>query len=137
MHRLTSVPEDQLLDYEPFAAITLEQLRDYAQASGDHNPIHLDEEQARAAGLPQVIAHGMLIASLLYMRAQSELSRRGLSDYQFVASQTRFRAMVFIGDIPHIGGRLSWRNPHGLRLELQVRNQTHQITTTARLEFRR
>ncbi len=32
----------------------------YAGASGDFNPIHWDDELARAAGLPGVIAHGML-----------------------------------------------------------------------------
>lgn len=31
----------------------------YAEASGDHNPIHLSEEVARAAGLPGVINHGL------------------------------------------------------------------------------
>jgi acyl dehydratase len=32
----------------------------YANASGDHNPIHLDEAWAKQVGLPDVIAHGML-----------------------------------------------------------------------------
>lgn len=32
----------------------------YADASGDRNPIHLDDEAARAAGLPSVVQHGML-----------------------------------------------------------------------------
>jgi acyl dehydratase len=32
----------------------------YAAASGDANPIHLDDAAARAAGLPTAIAHGML-----------------------------------------------------------------------------
>lgn len=36
----------------------------YADASGDHNPIHLDEAAAKAAGLPNVIAHGMYIMGL-------------------------------------------------------------------------
>ncbi len=35
-------------------------LRAYATASGDHNPIHLDDTVAAAVGLPGVIAHGML-----------------------------------------------------------------------------
>lgn len=34
-------------------------LVDYAQASGDQNPIHQDAEFARSVGLPDVIAHGM------------------------------------------------------------------------------
>lgn len=32
----------------------------YAGASGDHNPIHIDIDAARAAGLGDVIGHGML-----------------------------------------------------------------------------
>lgn len=32
----------------------------YAGASGDHNPIHIDSDFARAAGMPDVFAHGML-----------------------------------------------------------------------------
>ena len=39
---------------------TREQIADYAEASGDHNPIHLDDDFARSVGLPGVIAHGML-----------------------------------------------------------------------------
>lgn len=36
----------------------------YAEASGDHNPIHLSADAAVAAGLPDVIAHGMLTMAL-------------------------------------------------------------------------
>jgi len=39
---------------------TKEQIVAYADASGDHNPIHLDDDFARSVGLPGVIAHGML-----------------------------------------------------------------------------
>ena len=39
---------------------TREQIAAYAEASGDHNPIHLDDAFALAAGLPGVIVHGML-----------------------------------------------------------------------------
>lgn len=35
-------------------------LVNYANASGDHNKIHLDEAFAKAVGLPDVISHGML-----------------------------------------------------------------------------
>ena len=44
---------------------THEQIAAYAEASGDHNPIHLDDEFARSVGLPGVIAHGMLQMGLL------------------------------------------------------------------------
>jgi acyl dehydratase len=44
--------------------ITRADLVAYAQASGDHNPIHQDEAVARSVGLPGVIAHGMYTLAL-------------------------------------------------------------------------
>jgi acyl dehydratase len=43
----------------------------YAHASGDHNPIHLDDEFARSVGLPGRILHGLYTMALI-ARAQSE-----------------------------------------------------------------
>lgn len=43
-----------------FGPITRTMLALYAGASGDHNPIHIDSDFARAAGQPDVFAHGML-----------------------------------------------------------------------------
>ena len=37
----------------------------YADASGDQNPIHQDEAFAKSVGLPDVIAHGMLTMGLV------------------------------------------------------------------------
>jgi len=39
-------------------------LLEYANASGDQNPIHQDETFAKSVGLPDVIAHGMLTMAL-------------------------------------------------------------------------
>jgi acyl dehydratase len=39
-------------------------VKSYADASGDQNPIHQNEEFAVAVGLPNVIAHGMLTMAL-------------------------------------------------------------------------
>ena len=41
-----------------------ELLKSYADASGDQNPIHQNEEFALSVGLPNVIAHGMLTMAL-------------------------------------------------------------------------
>lgn len=45
--------------------ITRADLVAYAEASGDHNPIHQDEDVARSVGLPGVIAHGMYTLALV------------------------------------------------------------------------
>ena len=42
------------------APINRTQLALFAGASGDHNPIHIDTDFARQAGMPDVFAHGML-----------------------------------------------------------------------------
>jgi len=45
--------------------IDRELLKQYADASGDQNPIHQNEEFALSVGLPNVIAHGMLTMALV------------------------------------------------------------------------
>jgi len=44
---------------------TREQIAEYDDASGDHNPIHLDDDFARTVGLPGIIAHGLLQMGLM------------------------------------------------------------------------
>jgi acyl dehydratase len=55
---------DDVLDAKTFT-VTRADLVAYADASGDHNPIHQDEEVARSVGLPGVIAHGMYTLALV------------------------------------------------------------------------
>jgi acyl dehydratase len=47
------------------APVTRAQLALFAGASGDHNPIHIDSDFARAVGQPDVFAHGMLVMAEL------------------------------------------------------------------------
>lgn len=55
-----------MTDLEPTAAgpVTRDQINRFADAVDDHNPIHVDEEFAKAAGMPSVIAHGPLTLAL-------------------------------------------------------------------------
>ena len=69
----------------------------YAEASGDHNPIHQDEEFARSVGLPDVIAHGMWT-----MGAAVEVVSEWAGDPTAVVSYgTRFVSPVVV---PSVGG---------------------------------
>ncbi|GAB3237547.1 MaoC family dehydratase [Glycomyces halotolerans] len=59
-------------------AVHRSDLAAYADASGDHNPIHLDETAAKAAGLPDVIAHGMYTMGLVSRAVLEWLADSGL-----------------------------------------------------------
>lgn len=48
-----------------FGPVSRTMLALYAGASGDHNPIHIDIDMAREAGMPDVFAHGMLSYGVL------------------------------------------------------------------------
>jgi acyl dehydratase len=63
--------------------VTQAQIDAYAQASGDHNPIHVDPEFARSVGLPGTIAHGLLDMAIL-----TESVARWAGGYERVASVT-------------------------------------------------
>jgi acyl dehydratase len=55
---------DRLPDLQ-LPPITRHMLALYCGASGDHNPIHVDADFAKSAGMPDVFAHGMLSAAWL------------------------------------------------------------------------
>src|SRR5438270_9877760 len=76
--------------------VTEEQLQRYANASGDHNPIHLDEEAARRVGLDNVIAHGMLSMAFLGQFVTQHLA--SIPDAYVARLRVRFVNMVRLGD---------------------------------------
>ena len=82
---------------------TREQITAYAEASGDRNPIHLDDEFARSVGLPGVIAHGMLQMGLL-ARVAGEAA--GGDPRRLKRLSCRFAGMVVPGDTVTFAGEL-------------------------------
>lgn len=70
------------------------QLLKYAGASGDYNLIHTDVETARAVGLGEVIAHGMLSMGFL---GQFLTDLAGPANVRRLS--VRFAAMVRLGDV--------------------------------------
>ncbi|HKW60506.1 MAG TPA: MaoC/PaaZ C-terminal domain-containing protein [Candidatus Dormibacteraeota bacterium] len=73
---------------------TKDQIAAYAEASGDHNPIHLDDGFARSVGLPGVIAHGMLQMGIMATVAAQAAGGPSHLKRLFV----RFAGMVVPGD---------------------------------------
>ncbi len=76
----------------------------FAGASGDHNPMHIDLDVARASGMPDVFAQGMLpmawLARLLTdWRPQSSLRSFGV---RFVAMTQLQEAITCSGEVTEI-----------------------------------
>lgn len=119
------------IPFQSHPAITQAQLRAYADASGDQNPIHLDEEVAKSVGLPGVIAHGMLTAGFIGERAKKFVSQEtGLSSAILKKIQIRFKSMTLLGDVISVGGAVKGNSESEITLELQARNQRGEVTTT-------
>ena len=75
--------------------ITQEDIEKFADLSGDHNPIHVDEEHAKGTRFGRRIAHGLLTSSLISNVIGNELPGVG----SIYLSQTlQFLAPVFAGD---------------------------------------
>jgi 3-hydroxybutyryl-CoA dehydratase len=75
--------------------ITDEDIRAFADLTGDHNPVHLDDEYAAGTRFGRRIAHGMLAASLISATLANELPGRGTV---YLSQSLRFLAPVLPGD---------------------------------------
>jgi acyl dehydratase len=101
---------------------TREQIAAYAEAGGDHNPIHLDDDFARSVGLPGVIAHGLLQMGILGTVAAEAA---GGPDH-LKRLLVRFAGMVLPGDTVTFTA-----TPDGEgRLELSAVNQKGEAVLT-------
>jgi acyl dehydratase len=111
--------EDLFVGYEiPGRArhILRKQIKTYADASGDQNPLHQDDDFARAVGFPGIIAHGML--------TMGELANC-LTDWlgdpaALVRLKVQFRAPVFVDDVIVAEGRVKSLDPKARTTVLDV-----------------
>ncbi|MDH6521934.1 acyl dehydratase [Streptomyces sp. SAI-135] len=90
--------------------VTRTDLALYAGASGDHNPVHIDIDAARRAGLDDVIAHGMLSMAWAGRVLEEVAGPGSVRTYRM-----RFTAPVRVGDRLSVTVR-----PAGEDVEVQV-----------------
>jgi acyl dehydratase len=112
-------------DVDPFLALPArfstdvvvadDQAHRYADASGDHNPIHLDEDAARQAGLPGCILHNLCTMAFVYNAVVQDAA----GSARVRRLKVRFERPVLLGDTLTIEGRT---NGDGT-IALRVRNQ--------------
>lgn len=122
MKRLDFCVGDEIAPLE-LPAITRTQLALFAGASGDHNPIHVDIDFARAAGQPDVFAHGMLVMADLGRLLTEAFPIGALRRFS-----TRFTAITHVHDRLTCRGRvaeiLEADGERLARLDLSVTDQT-------------
>lgn len=75
--------------------ITDEDIRNFAAATGDHNPVHLDEDYAAVTRFGKRIAHGMLTGGIISAILGNDLPGPGTV---YLGQEFKFKAPVFIGD---------------------------------------
>ncbi len=101
----------------------------YAGASGDHNPIHVDLDFAKKAGMDDCFAHGMLVMAYLGRALTNWVPQTALRQFN-----TRFVAITHIGDCLTCGGKVVDKfeqdGEKRVRLQLGVMNQTGEIKVT-------
>ncbi|MGB7804348.1 MAG: MaoC/PaaZ C-terminal domain-containing protein [Actinomycetota bacterium] len=83
--------------------VTAEDMKAYADVSGDQNPLHQDEAFARSVGFDGTIAHGMFTMGHM---AACIIGWSGGDPATVVQLSAQFRAPVFMGERIDAGGRV-------------------------------
>lgn len=98
----------------------------YCGASGDHNPMHVDIDYARAGGAPDVFAHGMLSMAYLGRLLTNWVPQARIREYG-----VRFVAITQVGDLITCSGTVTElfeaEGERRARLSLQTTNQHGQV----------
>jgi acyl dehydratase len=82
---------------------TAEDMKAYADVSGDQNPLHQDEAFARSVGFGGIIAHGMFTMGHM---AACIIAWSGGDPATVLQLSAQFRAPVFMGERIDAGGRV-------------------------------
>jgi acyl dehydratase len=99
---MTALAEGSVLGPLQAGPVSRTVLALFAGASGDHNPIHIDTDAARAAGLQDVFAHGMLSMAYLGRLLTDHFPQRSIRDFQ-----VRFTAITPVHAVVTCAGRVT------------------------------
>ena len=98
----------------------------FCGASGDPNPIHIDLDMARRAGMPDVFAHGMLSMAYLARLLTSWVDQRQLRQFN-----ARFAGITHLGHritcIGRVVDKLDVAGEPRVKVELQTVNQYGEV----------
>lgn len=105
--------------------VTDQMVRQFADLSGDHNPIHLDDEYAAKTRFKRRIAHGMICGALISRVLAEKLGSGGI----YLAQSMKFIHPVFINDtVTVVLTVLAMRDSKGIAtIETICKNQNGDI----------
>jgi acyl dehydratase len=93
--------------FESSKIIRREDVKSYADASGDQNPLHQDDEFARSVGFPGIIAHGMFSMAHL-VKAVKDWA---VNPAALRSIKVQFRAVVYMDETLVAKGRVASKDP--------------------------
>lgn len=112
--------------------VNKEHVRAYAEASGDHNPLHLDESFAATTQFGKPIAHGMLALAIV-----SEMLAQSFGQHWLTAGslKARFKGPVYVGEGISISALVSKESLEGdsrlLTCNVTLKNSRGEEAVTA------
>ena len=113
-----------------FGPLTRTDIVRYVGASGDFNPLHHDDEAARAAGFPTLFSAGMFQAGLLATFAVDWLGAERIRRFR-----TRFSEQVWPGDELTCEGVVTSVQGDRVVVALTCTRQTGGVAVTGEAEF--
>lgn len=115
-----------LLQLSPLSRLTLAL---YCGSSGDHNPIHVDSDFAKSAGLPDVFAHGMLSMAWLSRVLTNWVPQSAIREFS-----VRFAALTQVGELitctAEVTEKFFVNGEQRVRLAMMTANEAGQIKLT-------
>ena len=112
--------------------IDSEMIDNFAQVSGDSNPLHIDSEYARRSGFKDQIAHGMLCSSLF-----SELVGVHLPGENCLLTDTAvvFSKPVFINDEVIVDGSITHLSTafKSVKIDATIINENSEVCVRAKI----
>jgi len=109
------------------AARSKDELARYAQASGDLNPLHLDEAFARKAGFDNLVVHGMLNMAVLGRLLTDHFEPQAILNFS-----TRFEGVLTVGEPTRLTMCLAGRDGVHAELALAMSSESGRQIVSAR-----
>lgn len=113
--------------------LTQDQIKRYADASGDHNPLHLDPKFAATTQFGGTIAHGMLMLAFVSEMLTAAFGRDWLESGRL---KIRFRAPARPGDALTSSGRVTKVDGTRLICDIECRNGTGEAVLDGNAEVK-